>query len=239
MIRGFYSAATALDVAARNQEMVAQNLAHATVPGYRSQALAFETFERTLADSSDAAGLGTRTSAEFTRFDPGAYQQTGNTLDVAIQGEGFFTVEGPKGPLYTRDGVFSLNSKGEILTTGGNKVLGTGGPLRVPAEATKITITQTGTVSADGAEVGRLRLVAFANLADLQRAGTTLFEAPRGVEPKTLEVKVTQGMRESSNVEVVGEMVTMIAGMRHYEACQHTLRALSDAIEQLTRPQAA
>src|SRR5438034_1110396 len=117
MIQGFYSAASALDVASRNHEIVAQNLAHANMPGYRRRTIAFESFEQALSAAYPYA-TRTTTSPQVSRvrtvFDPGNFQATDSQLDLAIQGDGFFTLQGPKGPLYTRNGVFTLNGEGEL-----------------------------------------------------------------------------------------------------------------------------
>lgn len=241
MIQGFYSAATALDAAAQNQDVVAQNLAHATMPGYRRRGMALETFDRALSqtDPGNRALWGTRPSNFFSVFEQGPMPFTGNPLDVAIQGgDSFFVVQGPNGPLYTRNGVFQLTSQGELQTKGGLPVAGDNGPITIPSGTAQITIAPDGTVLADRVPRGRLQLAQFANPNGLIPAGTTLFAAPPGVAPETSTARVEQGYREESNVQAVNEMVSMILGLRHYEAAQRALRSLSDAIELRTRPQA-
>jgi flagellar basal-body rod protein FlgF len=239
MIQGFYSAATALDAAIQNQDVVAQNLAHTTVPGYRRQGLAFETLNRALSQTSAPAPnlLGTRPSSSYTAFEPGPMQFTGNPLDLAINGESFFVVQGPNGPLYTRNGVFQLSLTGELQTKGGLPVVGTNGPITIPPKTAQLTVAPDGTVLADKVPKGRLQLAHFANPNVLVPAGTTLFAAPAEANPDTDTSKVEQGYREGSNVQAVQEMVSMIAGMRHYEAAQRALRSLSDAIQSRTGTQ--
>ena len=240
MIQGFYSAASALDVASRNHDVVAQNLAHANMPGYRRRTIAFQSFEQAL---SAAYPNGTRTTSSpqvsrvRTVFEPGNYQITDAPLDLALQGNGFFVLQGPQGPLYTRNGVFTLNGEGELRSMDGLRVAGTGGTITIPPGARIITVREDGAVNADGAEVGRLEIAEFQNPNVLRPVGTTLFEAPAGVQLQPGTTTVQQGFRESSNVQVVDEMVQMIAGMRHYEAAQRALRTLSDAIELDTNPQ--
>ena len=158
---------------------------------------------------------------------------------MALSGNAFFTVQGPNGPLYTRNGSFTLSATGQLQTRGGGyPVLGQGNVLTVPADASSITIAGDGTVSANGAAIGRLRLASFANTESLQRVGPTLFEGPAPQTPAPDSVRVEQGYRESSNVQPVQEMVTMMMGMRFYEAAQKAMQSMSDAVAQNTRPQA-
>jgi flagellar basal body rod protein FlgG len=244
MIQGFYAAASALDVAAQNQDVLAQNIAHAMVPGYRRQGLTFETLTAspsgkvaTGKSTNGGASLGAKLSTQYTNFEPGAFQFTGSPLDLALGGDSFFEIEGPNGPLFTRNGGFQLNVKGELETQSGQGVAGSGGKIVIPPNTRSITVTDQGAVLADRSEVGRLKIVRFANPQALRSAGTTLFEAPPGVTPEAGTGPVRQGYRESSNVQVVNEMVLMIAGMRQYEAAQRALRSMSDAIQMSTQPQ--
>ncbi len=241
MIQGFYSAATALDTAAQNHDAVAHNLAHATMPGYRRRALSFETFDRALAQAfnGDPGLLGTRVSNFYSVFETGPLQFTTNPLDLAINGDSFFVVQGPNGPLYTRNGSFQLTATGELQTKGGLPVVSDSGPITIPPRTAQITVAPDGTVLADRVPTGRLQLASFDNPNLLVPAGTTLYAAPPGVTPAPNTSRVEQGYLEGSNVLAVNEMVSMITGMRHYEAAQRALRALSEALELRTRPQAA
>lgn len=242
MFRGLYAAATALDGSLQRHEIIAQNLAHLDVPGYRRQDMNFESFDLALGASAPGHEtgdiLGTRPTGVFRVFEPGTLKYTGNPLDVALTGDGFFVVDGPNGPLYTRNGTFEVNVQGELQTKGGLPVAGTGGRIIIPPDAASVTISPDGTLLANGTTLGQLQVVRFANPNQLTAAGTTLFEAPAGVTPEQGEVLVHQGYREGSNVNAVNEMVAMIAGMRHYEASQRALRALSEAVQQHTTQQA-
>jgi len=242
MIQGFYSAASALTAATQQQDLIAQNLAHGTVPGYRKRSLAFGAFEQALAGTTSSVQApsrgGTQPSREYTSFQPGDYQQTGNSLELAVRGDGFFTLEGPEGPVYTRNGSFELSATGQLQSTSGLPVSGTGGPITIPTGTSQIDIAKDGTVSANGAEVGQIRLAAFQDQNLLVRVGPTLFEAPPEAAPQQAQAQVLQGYREGSNVAVVQEMVSLIVGSRHYEAATKALRALADALQQRTSPQA-
>jgi flagellar basal body rod protein FlgG len=242
MIRGLYSAASALDAQTQHQEVIAHNLAHANVAGHRRRGVAFETFDRALERAAPEGDiLGTRVAAPFTAFQTGTIEFTGSPLDLAIdQPDTFFTVEGPSGPLYTRNGTFSVNARGDLVTKDGRVVLGAGGSrITIPANAARITVGQDGSVNADASSVGRIQLARFVDPSVLVPVGTTLFDAPQGGASQTGAGRVQQGYREASNVQVVHEMVTMIGGLRHYEASQRALRAISDAVQLNTRPQNA
>ena len=242
MIRGVYSLASAMDTAAINHEVVANNLAHVNTPGYRRQGLQVESFNpRQLTPSADAQPTSrvaaVRPGGAFTTFDSGPVQQTGNPFDLALNGDGFFVLDGPSGPLYSRNGTFTLGSDGQLQTQSGLRVRGNGGPIAIPPGASSVQIGQDGTISADGLEVGKLDIASFDRPELLRRAGDTTFEGPAPQTPPPGAVRVEQGYREGSNVNPVHEMVSMMLGYRHYEAAEKTLRAISDALGQQTRVQ--
>src|SRR5437763_4399362 len=181
MIRGIYSAANAMDAAVQNQEVVAHNLAHANVPGYRQRGLAFALPEgtpgRPAGGSAPVAPGGRSTPSSYVDFRPGALQHTGAPLDLAIDGNDFFTLQGPDGHLYTRNGTFRLNPQGQIVSQGGYALLGTGGPITIPSGAADITVARDGAVSAGGQPIGRIQLARFQDLSQLAPVGPTLFRA--------------------------------------------------------------
>ena|SRR5438034_55603 len=242
MIRGLYSAATALNVADQNHEVVADNLAHLNVPGYRKHGVAFQTFDRALSDATgtnSSEGIkGTQVAKHYRNFETGPVEFTGNPLDVTVNGSSFFVIQGPNGPLYTRNGTFMLGPNGQLQTKDGRAVTGTGGGvITIPPSAAEIAIGKDGTISADGIRIGQLQLASFPDPNALVPVGTTLFAAANGVQPQTGTGTVQQGYREGANVKVVNEMVSMIAGMRHSESAQRALRSLSDTLQLSTRPQ--
>lgn len=235
MIRGMYSAASALVASVRNQELVAENLAHASTPGFRRTGMAFETLQ--LDPGAARPMAGTQATRTYTSFDSGPMQRTGNPLDVALSGEVFFVLDGPRGPVYTRNGSFELSAQGELRSAGGLPVRGGGGPITIPAGASRIDIGQDGTVRADNIEVGRLQIAYLPDPRVLQRVGSTLFEGPSPQSPpEGVAYRVEQGFREGANVNVVNEMVSMMMGLRQYEAAERALKSLGEAVEQNTRP---
>lgn len=236
MLRGLYEAGWSLQAAALNQELVADNMAHATTPGYRRQGLSFGTLLRDVA-ATDRAEINPNPLRPYTSFEPGPWLHTESPLDLALSQDVFFVVEGPQGPLYTRAGVFELNPEGELQARNGLRVQGQGGNIVIPPGTARVSVGIDGSVYADGAEVGRLRIVRFDSPDELRRAGTTLFagDAPRDAEPGSFRVE--QGYREAANVNMVEEMIAMMLGMRQYEAAERSLRALNEAVALNTRPQ--
>jgi flagellar basal-body rod protein FlgF len=241
MIAGMYSAASALNAAALNQEMVAENLANANMPGYRRQGVVFESVQQGVDGQATPGGAvtGTRPARSYTSFEQGPVQYTGNPLDLALSGNSFFVLDGPNGPVYTRNGSFELNGQGALTNHGGLPVRSLGGRLNLPPTVGKITVNEEGTVLADNVEVGRLQLAEFPDPNVLERTGSTLFQGAGGRQPSPGSFRVEQGYHEGSNVEIVNEMVSMITGMRYYEAAEKALRSLGDVVALDTNPQQA
>ena len=230
MIRGLYSAAGGMLATSHQQDVAAQNLAHASKPGYRRELLRFEAGGSAEDFSGPSVSLRTDQS-------PGGYEQTGNPLEVAIGGSGLFVIESPNGAQYSRSGVFQLNGDGQLVTPEGFPVQGLAGAITLPAGAASIEIVGDGTVLADGLEVDQLRIVEFSDSSKLQRIGSSSFAAPKGVEPTNVDQpEIRQGVREMSNTTAVQEMVQMTTGLRQFEATQRALRSIGDAIALTTRP---
>lgn len=240
MISGIYSAATAMDRATQRHELISQNLAHIDMPGYRRVSLPQQPFEATLDDveRSQAAGdsMGTASGGPVVDFSHGFPENTGNPLDLAIAGDGFFAIESPEETLYTRNGTFHLNAEGRLVTADGHPVAAESGELTLPpnTSASQLTIRADGTASVNGVEIGRIRLVRFDDPHVLTPVGVTLFRAPGGVAPQEMNAAVVQGMREHSNVHPVHELVDLIAATRAHEAAQKAMKTITDAIEHHT-----
>ena len=239
MLSGIYSAASGLLVAEANQEIVANNLAHLNVPGFRKGMLSVETFENVLSETGSAPqGHGSVVTNVVWDFSPGPVVQTGRNLDLTIDGDGFFAVQGDDGPLYTRNGVFQVGAEGQLSTSDGRAVLGKNGPIRIPSGAAQgqIHIVTDGAVVVSGETIGQLQLVRFEDNALLTRVSSTLFAAPSEAIIEEDGVRVRSGAREQSNVTAVDELVQMIVSMRYYEAAQRALKAIDSALQQTTNP---
>lgn len=218
-----------MNATALQQDAVSHNLSHAVKPGYLRQVVQFDA-------SGPSHQIVGPTASLHTDFSAGTMQFTGNKLDLALEGPGFFTVQGPTGPVYTRNGVFQLNDAGQLITMDGLPALGTAGPIELPIETSSIEVQNNGSVVADGIEVDQLRVVAFTDPNILQRVGTSYFQAPANAPTAQVVGDVFQGYREVSNSTIVQEMVQMIAGVRHFEAAQRALRAIGDTVAFNTRP---
>ncbi len=201
-----------LNALTREFDTIAHNLANVSTAGYKRQC---SSFTKTLADQSGGEGG----SLDFSQ---GHLIETRRTLDVALYGKGFFVIETPEGPLYTRHGVFRGNANGQIVDAEGRLVAGANGPLAIPnpTDVTHITVAQDGRISAGGSAVGQFRIVEFGeDEARLVPVGLCCFQAPQDMRPKDAEnVVVRQGCQEASNVKMAEELVSMILVTRMYEA---------------------
>ncbi len=205
----------------REFDIIAHNMANVGTAGFKRRCSGFlQALEAQ--SGSPAEGSSVELSPGALDFSQGALVQTDRTLDVALYGKGFFVVESPDGPLYTRHGVFQTNRNGQIVDTSGRLVAGTGGPVLVPSDVdvSQIHVDDAGRVSAGQASLGQFRIVQFADKEDqLLPAGLNCFRTPPDVTPRdAANVAVRQGYEEASNVKVAEELVNMIVVSRLYEA---------------------
>jgi len=229
MLSVLYSSAAGLDASAKTQEVLARNIANASHHGYKRATLSFADELR------NADGSSTVSVKEGIGFEQGEMLRTESPLDVALEGDGFFTLQKPDGGLlYTRKGSFVLGEDGRIETTTGFTLQGTSGPILLPPGTTPV-IQKDGSVLAGDQVVGKLRLAAFADKSALVRAGSTLF-AESGTVSKAMpavDCSVRQGFLENSNVDILSEMVLMIENARAFEANQRVASAASTAMSEL------
>ena len=220
------------------QDAIAQNLANAATTGYKRDLPQFQSFQETLLRSTGAAGgspvgglgTGVGVSALATDFADGALQQTGNPLDIALTGGAALAVQTPQGVRYSRDGSLTRSAQGLLVQANGSgSVLDQSGrPITLPASAKEIVITPRGDIVADGKSVGRLQLMSVTRTTGATKQGDNLFSQANAV-PAGPSATVHQGFLESSNVNVVQEMVAMIAMQRAYETDQKMVQAEDDA----------
>ncbi len=223
----------------RQMDVIATNLANLETAGFKAEHMIFsELIEQT----SDEEFLSIVHDVSFVRdLSEGPFTGTHSPLDLAIHGDGYFVVDTPDGERYTRHGVFQLDDNGKIVTTEGHPVLGSGGaPIAIPLDATDITITRDGTISADTNEIGRIKLVRFDDPQALSKAGSGLYDAEGQTPQPASDSEVVQGMVESSNVKGVVEMTRMIDTVRAYQAAAKLAdtehQRILGAIEALTAP---
>lgn len=217
---------------ALGQEMntIANNIANMNTTGYKSQHTLFT--QELLGDGDETQQLrAVMDYGQFANLEQGPIRQTGNTFDFALQGHGYFTVEHSKtgATFYTRAGNLTLNSDKEVTTAAGHLVLGEGGPIRIPDDATNIRVNVDGTITSDQGQIGKFKLVEFDNEFDLKLSGDGLLStAQRPLDPGTTTIH--QGMVEGSNVQGVVEMTRMIEISRNYQMNQKILQNEHDRI---------
>ena len=208
-----------LNALTREFDIIAHNMANVGTVGFKRRC---NSFTEVLAAQEGGQGQGEEKPDGLFDFSQGALVQTDRSLDLALHGDGFFVIETPEGPVYTRHGVFSTNQNDQIVDTSGRMVAGTSGPLMIPANVpvADVRVTDDGQVLAGQASIGKLRIVDFPDARDkLQPVGESCFEVPKEVEPvEATTVVVKQGYQEASNVKLVDEMVNMILVSRMYEA---------------------
>lgn len=238
MLTGIYNAASALRTAERMQDVIATNLAHMNVPGFRRSELTVAAFDEQVDGATKDPGHGVAVEQNIVDFTEGPSLNSGRSLDVAIVGDGFFVVETDEGPLYTRNGVLHINPDGDLVNTSGFRIAGDRGKLSVPSDVTpsQIMIATDGTITANDTQIGKLKVVKFENNSELKQVGTTLFSTSAVATPVDESVQVMQGMREQSNVSPTDEMVGMILASRYHEAAQRTAKAINESIQQNTDP---
>lgn len=205
----------------RQMDVVANNIANLNTTGFKAEQILFEEYVMPVARDNDFLSLDQPLSyvqdwATVHDLTGGAVVQTGNELDVALNGEGFFAVQTAAGERWTRAGSFQLNNQGTLVDLSGNPVLSTGGPITFGPEEVGITIAADGAISSSAGAKGQLRIVEFANAQELKREGFNLFS---GGEPQiNTATRVMQGHVERSNVSGVTEMAEMIRVQRAYES---------------------
>ncbi len=224
--------ASSLEALNQRYEMITHNLANANTIGFkRTRSLFEQQLKKSMGGpSSPIAGIDSKSHIDFL---PGTTVKTDRPLDLALSGNGFFALETPKGTLYTRNGTFNINSQGQLVDTAGRLVAGENGPIVLPKSVSieQIKIGPEGSVIADGKTLGKIKIVDFANPQTLRSFGNGVFAAPASVETQASKATVYQGYQESSNVNVVEELTSLIAVTRMYEANLKTVNAGDDRLK--------
>jgi flagellar basal-body rod protein FlgG len=238
MIKGIYNSLAGMLPSVLRQDVIANNLANAATVGYKKDKVFLKTMlDASLVMQKDANQNPFALDAESvaTDYSQGGLRSTGNPLDVAIKGQGYFVIETPNGTMYTRAGGFSLNAAGDLVDANGYPVQGEGGPITLPPG--EVTISENGTVFVDGQEAARLKVVDFEEPDALEKVGQNLFKARSGCGCTTFAsendnptASVMQGFLEDSNVDVVREMVEMIKLQNAYQTSARVLMAQDDSL---------
>jgi len=237
MYKGIYIAASGAVLKQTQLDIITQNIANANTAGYKKDAIAFKDYLFQQETSLEPDG---RVMSDYgtskTDLANGNSVKTGNTLDIAIEGNGFIALEGGR---YTRRGDLKKNGEGYLTTYDGIKVLGQGGPISIPDDSVEINIDLEGKVSvlqAGGTlltELDTIKVVDFGPDANLTKEGNGMFTSA-GASPVPSTAGVKQGYLETSNVDVVKEMVALIEGMREFETYQRAIRMFDSATALVT-----
>lgn len=256
MIRALYTAASGMSAQQMNLDTIANNLANSSTSGFRERRLQFQDMiyqnlitpgagqSQSTVSAGLQIGLGTKSAATEIIQTQGDLNQTGNQLDVAIKGSGFFQIQRPDGTIaYTRSGSFHLNNQGTIVTADGDPLLPN---ITIPNNATAVTITQYGNVNAtipgqtNPTQLGQIQLATFPNPGGLNSIGSNLLQAtlssgdPILANPGDTQGLGTlqQGYLENSNVDIVTEFVQMVLAQRAYESNSKVIKAADDMYSQ-------
>ncbi|HRP27850.1 MAG TPA: flagellar basal-body rod protein FlgG [Burkholderiaceae bacterium] len=259
MMRSLWISKTGMEAQQTQLDSISNNLANASTNGYKKSHAVFEDLmyqnlrqvganssEQTTLPTGLQAGLGTRAVASARSFTQGNLQQSSNPLDLAVRGNGFFQIQMPDGTLgYTRDGSFQVDAQGALVTNNGY-ALQPG--ITIPVGAQSITIAQDGTVSATLAGqtqpqiLGQIQLASFVNPAGLEPKGQNLFAetvasgTPSAGEPGLNGLgSLQQGFVETSNVNVVEELVSMIQTQRAYELNSKAIQTSDQMLQKLAQ----
>jgi flagellar basal-body rod protein FlgF/flagellar basal-body rod protein FlgG len=241
MVSGKYSALAG--AIAREQAIanLSNNLANISTSGYKRSNISFESVLKEQTQTNEARGINyNRIGKNYTDFSAGAIRTTENPLDLAIQGEGFFKVQGPNGILYTRRGDLAINAEGQLTTTNGLPVLDDGNaPITVPdTDTSKVAVGEGGIVYILGpqgsrSEVAQLAVVDVEDKLQLTRESDTTFSLKNGaLEIPSENSRIVQGALELSNVNMAEGMARMIDNYRTFETYHKVLKSYSTIGEQ-------
>jgi len=239
MERGIYTAASGMVAAQQWMDVTAHNLANASTTGYKRDAAIFdEAFERAmnadggLGEYLGSVGTGPILKGQYTSFEVGIPMTTGNDLDVAITTkEGLFSVEGPDGSAYTRDGSFALNEDRELITHSGYRVLDpNGSPIKVPVGT--LDVSPDGSISVDGNSIGKIGIYdgQFTKVGHGLFSGTNVTSLNSGSLTSPM---LTHRAVESSNVNAIEEMISMIKINRVFEMAQKSITSEDEMSQKL------
>jgi len=235
MIKGIYNSASAMIPRICQQEVIANNIANVSTPGFKKDSVFITELSKAQARNLPVKSDWERPMLDqvYTDYGQGALDQTGNQLDIAIDGPGFFVTQDSAGETaLTRDGVFTRDNLGFLVTADGETVLSDSGPVQLPDGA--VSVSDDGVVSVDGTEINRLRVATVDDPSQLEKIRPGKYQVPPGVSlTAAANFAVRQGYLESSNVDVVMQMVEMISSYRNYEADSKALQTQDESLGRL------
>ena len=247
MVKGLYTAYTGMINEQHRMDVLTNNLANASTVGYKKEGATSQAFDDVLAlkikDTTDASmvkplggmSMGVKIGENYTDYSQGSLRETGNTYDIALSGSGFFTIEfknkaGETSTKYTRDGGFTLDKEGYLVTKDGDYVLGTNGRIKVDPLQTSV-IDKLGRIYQNDKLVGTLKITDFEDYNYLEHYGENYYQTVEGAKEKNGQFQTISGYLEMSNIKVVSEMVEMISISRAYETNQKIVQAYDSTLE--------
>jgi len=227
---------TSIDALTQEFDIIAHNLANVSTVGFKRRCNAFS--KSLEAQDTETYSPGTIDLNSAFDFSQGSIVKTDRPLDFALHGKGFFVIETPEGPLYTRNGTFQTNQNSQIVDSQGRIVAGQAGPITIPGNAgiSQLSVSSDGTISAGEIAIGKFRLVDFNdNDNKLVPTGDSCYRMPdENIQPVAAEqLVVKQGYQEASNVQIIDELVDMIMVSRLYEANMKSITAEQQASSSL------
>ncbi len=235
MINTIFSTIASKSANERRLEIVSSNVANALTPGFKAIRPIFSVIPVAETDNPDQLQQTyVNITDTYVHFSDAPLVQTGNSFDLGIEGNGFFVISTPDGNRYTRNGQFTLDGQKRLVTTDGNPVQDEGGG-EITIDGKEVQIEIDGSVFADGARVGKIKVVDFDNKRPLRNIGNSLFEnTDQGnAETAATDFTLRQGFYETSNVDVMKEMVELISALRAYEAYTKVDQMTSDTLDRL------
>ncbi len=248
MVRGLYTAYTGMINEQKRLDIISNNLANSATVGYKEENVTSRSFKDYMAvkirDGSNAFideqigtfNPGVKIGETYMDWGQGSLRETGNTYDLAIEGNGFFTMRvtdanGNSSIKYTRCGTFKCTADGYIVDADGNHLQGSGGDIQVPVDAREIVIKNDGSIFADNQLVDTVQLTDFEDYNYLELYGDNMYNAVDGATTIDSTAAIQQGYTEQSNVNVISEMVSMITITRAYEAGQKMIRTQDSLLD--------
>ena len=251
MVKGLYTSYTGMVNQQYRLDVVSNNLANATTTGFKKEGCTTQSFDEMygikikdatvghLKQQIGTLSLGAKIGETYRSWNQGSLISTGSNYDFALSGQGFFNISftnkaGETTTMYTRDGSFQMNSEGYLVTKDGDFVLGEGGPIQLPTDVSELSVEPTGEIYADGQYIDTFALTDFEDYNYLEMYGENLFRAVDGATPQFVtNTTMTQGYLESSNINVVSEMVDMITIAREYESGQKVMNAIDEMLAKM------
>lgn len=248
MVRSLYTASTGMVHQMQRLDVITNNLANSDTTAYKKEGATSQSFDAVygikINDSSvnylhtgiGKMSLGVKVGETYTDYSDGNLEETGHVYDIALGGKGFFAISyadrnGEESVRYTRDGNFTVNSEGILMTKDGDFVLGEDDGLIYIPDGVKIAVDETGRISGDGMDLGALKIVDFEDYNYLKKFGENMYLAIDGATEQAPSARVFQGYLEASNVNVISEMVEMITVTRDYESNQKVIQAVDSTLE--------